>query len=668
MRLYVNPEHLNNAEVLAFVASGLVTEVAARRKKKASNVPDMEYQGDRVALVVDAYYLLAHIVHSRTCTPQDAEALKKWSSTIRSLQITTGMCLGYRELTEIADTLVKSGGYVPEVKEKAVQVGNELLMFTKQLDNAAQANDYSLIVSFKHVGSYLRNHDSASAWNNVVNFSNVVKDINVKKKFVKQHDRSQTTKLGEELQAGVLKLVNRKGYLLTYSEEVRLAADPKKAGALAIYKRSASEAVKLWNTQAKSMLRSSGKQHVPAVEFEAQMKKAGIPWSRVPTGYTGNIGLTKEGALSLFTPYGEAVEGWPLPGRPVTMNPEYTQGSSTYYIKAVDDKSNETKTAWKVGDRAVIKWDGRLNKVTVEKIDGKNVRVVFDNDGDYDDIPITDLKPLKSGGVNSYYTQGHTQRRESGKDETIRECIAAAPKIVARLQADIRKIDDNKKVLDKNDVTVLLVWMTWDTAARIGSLKNKNDGMSSLVINNVRLNSTDAGVSSIALKYSGKSDIGQNHITKFKTPVQKKAGKLLQKLITGKSKADFLWTYGIGQKRVTEKAANEYLKHIGFPSTAHKIRHVRGTMTAQEILDGQGKKPRLAKGMSLADKQRAVEAWFKKEVAEPVAVTLGHKKATGEPIWSTSVKSYIDKGWMREWFTNQGLKIPKWLMGKNAEG
>lgn len=670
MRLYVNPEHLNNAEVLEFVSAGLITEVAARRKKKRGPpVPDMDYQGERLAQVIDAYYLLASIVRNKAASPQDAEMLKKWSSTIRSLQIPTGMVLGYREMVDIADILIKNGGYDPSVKEKAALVGKELLTFEKQLHNTTAAQDYTLIVAFRHVGAYLRNIDSESksAWNNVVNLSNVVKDINVKKKFVHSHDKTTSSKLGDELKAALKKLVNRDGYMLLWTEEQRLEEDPKKAGALSIYKKLRSEATSLWNNQAKSLLRSSGKQHVPAVEFEQQMKKAGVPWTRIPPGYTGHIGLTNDGKLALFTHFGEETEAPLNPGRPMTMNPDYTQGSSTYYVKAKDDKSND-KPNYKVGDRVLVKWDGgsRLWKATIkEKLGSSNVRVVFDSDKSYDDVPIADIRPIQSGGVNSYYTVGHKERRESSKDDLIRKCIDAMPHVLKRMESDIRGIDDNKKILDKEDVVILLVWMTWLTAARIGSLKNKNDGMSSLIMSNVTLN---ALTNSIIFKYSGKSDIAQRHVHKFKTPLEKKAFKQMQKLLLRKEKSDFVWSYGAGKKRVTEKAANEYLRSIGFPSTAHKIRHVRGTLEAKKILEEQGKKPRVSKTMSLAERQRVTEAWFKTEVAEQVAKTLGHAKATGEPIWNTSVKSYIDKGWMRDWFTGQGLKIPKWLVGKNVEG
>lgn len=131
---------------------------------------------------------------------------------------------------------------------------------------------------------------------------------------------------------------------------------------------------------------------------------------------------------------------------------------------------------------------------------------------------------------------------------------------------------------------------------------------------------------------------------------------MIQGLVKDKGRDDFLFVLPNGS-RVTDKMVNAYLQHIGFPRGVgiHKFRHIRGTRLAKEILEKSNFSPRGA------NKQKEAEEWFKKSVAEKVAGLLGHKKATGEPIWSTSVSAYINPSVTQNFFTALKLRVPSWV-------
>lgn len=122
--------------------------------------------------------------------------------------------------------------------------------------------------------------------------------------------------------------------------------------------------------------------------------------------------------------------------------------------------------------------------------------------------------------------------------------------------------------------------------------------------------------------------------------------------------------FSISGKRPDPNKLNAYMKAIGLPITAHKIRTLRGTLLAKQILEPLAEKIRAeekAKGR-LPDVE--VQNRFKAAMTE-VGKLLAHVRRTkdGEEqnTWITAAKAYVDAAYTMEWFANLKYRPPKEL-------
>lgn len=231
-----------------------------------------------------------------------------------------------------------------------------------------------------------------------------------------------------------------------------------------------------------------------------------------------------------------------------------------------------------------------------------------------------------------------------------------------------------KKDLDsKNPYTFMAAvasWLIYLTGARVGSKVGGSSntgkataGALTLLVSNVKL----AGAK-LTIAYKGKKSVSQIHIVNLADPeVPRNLKRCVEELLEDKSKDEFFFAEYDSDDNVHQLSYKDYvayLKKIGFPAGIHKIRHARGTQLATELLAKKWTAP--AGSTTLVKKQKAAEDYVKEKVLTKVANLLGHKKATGEAMWQTSISNYINPKPVAQWFVANGLRVPKWVPKKEA--
>jgi hypothetical protein len=133
----------------------------------------------------------------------------------------------------------------------------------------------------------------------------------------------------------------------------------------------------------------------------------------------------------------------------------------------------------------------------------------------------------------------------------------------------------------------------------------------------------------------------------------------LLQLKEGKRPDDFFWSEG---NIVAEpNKFRKYLRNsVGFESTPHKIRHLKGTDLFKRYL----KTNPIDKNASKAEVENHL-----KGILTLIGNELGHIKTNTEgkqePTWSTAAKNYVDPEAMKEVFTQHNKPIPTWVPAKD---
>jgi hypothetical protein len=215
-------------------------------------------------------------------------------------------------------------------------------------------------------------------------------------------------------------------------------------------------------------------------------------------------------------------------------------------------------------------------------------------------------------------------------------------------------ISDLSAVDGKTQLLAEIVEIIYETQARIGGEGNKTDdqdtyGISTLLVKHVKIKE-----GKVQIDYPGKKGTAQHHVIKSDGPVSKKVVKILEQQIKGKKPNDRVFTY-MGRP-IKAAEVNGYVKSLGVNVSVHKFRHVKGTKVMMELL----KKNPFKKGKV---SQSQAEKWIKQEATE-VGKILHHRSGVGEKekvVGSTALAAYVDPSVVKGFFTDLGLRIPKWL-------
>lgn len=253
---------------------------------------------------------------------------------------------------------------------------------------------------------------------------------------------------------------------------------------------------------------------------------------------------------------------------------------------------------------------------------------------------------LPNGTVQYYYPRSYKEERTAKKFESILPHLDRLDGLTKKW----RRYLDSPKPLVRSLAT--LVELLYQTQGRVGSKVPKSErkggfGLSTLKVKHVKFR--DDG--SVVLSYKGKKGIRQRHVLKPTDDVTRRVVRNLKALVEGKDHSDFL--FSVDGRRVSARLVNKFLKKIGVPFTAHKFRHIVGTLMARELLLGKRKR--------FKDRKQA-EAYFKKALTK-IGKVLGHK--SGEKVtWTTAKDNYIDPSVMFAFFERYGFRPPTFLTRK----
>ena len=306
--------------------------------------------------------------------------------------------------------------------------------------------------------------------------------------------------------------------------------------------------------------------------------------------------------------------------------------------------------------------DGKL----IKGVPSPESKIVQNKDYEHDaegksSVFKTILPTKNAKGENNeayYYTEEKLKENKQGKFDVIQRMLKVERKMVAAWRKDlVQNTDEDSKVLAAQcEITYL-------TAMRIGGAGNENKkgktyGLTTLLVGNLKKRGT-----SIALDYIGKDAVHQTHVISPGDRYEKEVIRVLNILAEGKRRADLLFeldgvVFGASKLRT-------YFKKICpiAEATPHKIRHLRGTRLADEMLPPLQAK--LLKKRNLS--QAMVNEEFKNAVTK-IGKILGHVrgvKTEAKATWSTAVNAYIDPSVVLDFyagFADMGIRVPKFLL------
>lgn len=298
-------------------------------------------------------------------------------------------------------------------------------------------------------------------------------------------------------------------------------------------------------------------------------------------------------------------------------------------------------------------------------------------------IAITFMKTYNSsngtGGYLSYrtpeakgetptklYTVEHKNSATEKKFSVAAEVADNMMKYVSKWKKDLTSRDSDKFMSATAAILIYLTGMRVGASVSARAISGKaTTGALTLTGSNIAITGD-----MLTVKYTGKKGMAQKHVIKLDKTIPVGFKSALKELLVGKGPKDYVFSVEDEKKgrlvKLPYTTFTTYLKATGFPAGIHKIRHARGTaLMVEKIETLRFKFPSTAN--TLAKKQKYAEDFAKDKILTPVAHLLGHKKASGEPLWSTSIQNYCNPAPLAQWFIGNELRVPKWIPKKIIE-
>jgi len=553
------------------------------------------------------------------------ELLPRWVDGITYMRVAVGLPINQEEMMKLAIAL-QAGKIDDTVAGYMRLIGKALLGLQKTAKQTIQYSHDDIAI-LSAIGVYYRNK-SVSSWKNIVRMIEKLGIPELTAEFAPPiKDAVSFDLLKDQLRHIVKRLLGEKvaedRYRLTFQEERKFGLSHPKRALYEKYMKLNVELRNLWRDAVTSVLRKSGAKSLPIEKINERLEEVGVDVTYFPDGYEGRAGIF-ENNVKLFTDADKPIFGMPKLGREVEMNRSYDA-----------------------------------------KADDANVFSAYDE---------------KTDKKGYFYTYDYHQKARDEKFTTIRSALEGIEGFRKKWEAPLLAWSPSQRITIDTILSAMAVTI-YETQARIGGKDNKSlvkDGKGNEKAKNTFGLSTwrvghvtrlDAEV--MVVSYSGKKAVRQKHTIKATaSPAAKKLLLFVKKLSAGKKPNDFLWAHPLVKrgKYVSATDFNRFLKNFGLPDGfgAHKMRHAKGTTLAKQII--AAKKWKAPKDVTNYDAiVRDAADFFRYQVAEKVAIALGHKSTkvdadgnkTTAPLWSTSVKSYIDPAVTQQWFLDNGMRAPK---------
>lgn len=545
----------------------------------------------------------------------------RWLENISYLKAIVGLPIDETHM-EILARALQDGAIDEKAEGYMLPVGKALMVLQKTAVKD-HSWDHDDLAALSAVGIYFRKK-SPSSWKNI---TRIVERINVPELTAEFAPpiagKNEFGVIKQDMNSLVRQLLGTKtdDYLLTFQEARTFKDGTPKREMYLNYLKLKTQLRNLWNDAVISILRRAGAVALPIDNIKATLHANGIDVYFLPEGFEGRVGVYDK-KICLFTEANRPIQGRPQPGRRVIMNRAYDATKDNMYVfKAIEDET---------------------------------------------------------GKYNQFYTYEYRRAGQEKKFNVVRIALEDIDSYRKRWEAPLLQWSVSTPISLSVMLSAMAV-MCYETQARIGGVGNKSlvkkgdvekekntFGLSTLRMGHVK--KLDKVM--VRVTYSGKKAVTQTHIVKADSSrAAKKLIMLLNKLAQGKKPKDFLWSFATVKRgnHVSASDFNKFLREVGLPSafTAHKIRHAKGTKIAREII--ANKKFHPPKDVAHSKVQYTANEWYKKQVAEAVAIALGHRTAVKsedgkpKPLWSTSVKSYIDPALTKKWFLDHNLRPPTWV-------
>lgn len=599
-----------------FVLGSEVAEMKKRKKgmktipsRKVEKVDDDRNPSEFMRSLLAVLFTAAYMDRNRTKASEETKKLLgKWMEDSFSAINLDQLPIKFEDLEDLAQGIIDDS-LEGNPYGKMVLIGKAIL----EIDKKARHNlkfsrrDMDLLSS---IGGYFRNK-SDSAWDRVFRSVDLLGVSEVSMMYVPNViGIGRSDDLKRTLRGYVKKLLENpaKGqFILTFQQSAQFKKDHPKRDIYEKYMVTQRELRAIWNKGALSVLRKANSV-IEVSEFRDRMKETGFDYDYTPKGFTAKIGLNGK-KIELFTKDDKPIYGWPQQGRRIVMNNSFgTEGANQYVFKAVDDET---------------------------------------------------------GLESSYYTYDHHKNSRVEKFKMVETVMEDIEDYKNKWEAPLREWKPGSRINIKTIQSAQAYFM-YDHQARIGGEKNMTAGKRTYGVTTWKVGHVRKATEQLILiKYSGKKGMPQTHRVKPVDQIDRKVIELILQLIEGKQAKDSLWDQSIFTLHKPNAAAfRKWLREMGFPSTPHKLRHTKGTKIAVELIARVKFVPDAKKSKDA--QYKAATDFFKDKIATQVAKALGHKSASGEALYLTSVKSYIDPSVSRNWFTERGFRPPNWIP-KNDE-
>lgn len=314
----------------------------------------------------------------------------------------------------------------------------------------------------------------------------------------------------------------------------------------------------------------------------------------------------------------------------------------------------------KIGD------DGHLYTTTGNELNvstGVRVQMNPKYDAKADNGYVFTYLPTPSSNRQFAYTLAWVAAQRESKFKIARELEDKLDKVQAKYRRDLRGTDPEKRTL------ATMLELQYITAMRIGNVGNATKdaqgnleptyGLSTLQVSQVK--KKGAG---LHITFPGKKGVPAKYTILPADLVLKKVVDNIKALLVtenGEPRPPKDYVFEDSTGRYTGTRVNKYLRSVSGIAgvTNHKIRHMRGTAAAREILQGAPKRL----------DQKAAETWFLESMTK-VGSLLNHVKGIGSDqkvTPATAIKNYIDPELSIGFFKDRGLRIPKFLVQLQAK-
>lgn len=250
-----------------------------------------------------------------------------------------------------------------------------------------------------------------------------------------------------------------------------------------------------------------------------------------------------------------------------------------------------------------------------------------------------------AGNMQRVYTDTYRKAKTSKKFDTVGKFIPVLKKVRSAWR---KKLKTGVKTVE--GVAATLAELVYITSARVGSDRGETAGEKTFGITTVQVRHLSFKGKNLHIRYAGKKGGLQHHVVEPNSATSKQVLANISKLLVGKKKTDKVFT--VGTKAVRGGTINKMLKSMGVPEgfTVHKLRTVRATLLAKELLDDFDP--------SMSDTE--ANKWVIERMKE-VGLELGH--FSGEKVTaSTAITHYIDPSVFAAFYKKHNLRAPAVIM------